>query len=61
MLKHELKITITEGAPRQISEVHEEVCYSARRGVYMDGTWLQLMCYAHPDVQKEGERERLVI
>ena len=43
-------VTITEGELRWISDVREEVHYSARLSVYMDGTWLQLMCCAHPDV-----------
>ena len=43
-------VTITEGALRQVSEVHEEVCYSARLGGYTDRTWIQLMCCTYSDV-----------
>ena len=46
----ELEVTIAGGAPRQVSEVHEEVRYSARLGGYTDGTWLQLMCCTYSDV-----------
>ena len=46
----DLLVTITEGAPRQISDVREEVHYSARLGVYTDGTWLQLMCCTYSDI-----------
>ena len=38
------------GAPRQVSKVREEICYSVRLGGYMDGTWLQCMCCAYSDV-----------
>ena len=40
----------TGGARRQVSEVHKEVCYSARLGRYTDGTWLQRMCCAYSDI-----------
>ena len=43
-------VTITEGAPRQVSKVREEVHYSVRLSGYTDGTWLQLMCCAYSDV-----------
>ena len=50
LLRCELKVTITKGAPRQISEVCKEVHYSVRLGGYMDGTWIQCMCCAYSDV-----------
>ena len=38
------------GAPRWVSEVCEEIRYSARLGGYTDGTWLQHMCCTYSDV-----------
>jgi len=41
---------LTGGAPRQVSEVCEEIHYSVRLGGYMDRTWLQRICCAYSDI-----------
>ena len=39
---------------------HQVIYYSARLGVYMDGTWLQLICCAYSDIWSPyfGQTER---